>query len=235
MADIATLYQDQTLIIRISDTVHASAMGAMCVNLVEILSEAERSDDVRSLVLAGEQGFLPNPDQLAAADATATEAWLESWHGLMEAVDTCAKPVLAVLEGEVSAAGLALALTCDRMIVSRSTRLQPAGAEAALTAGLSWHLGRRLPPSLASQLLLGTSARISAEQFLHAGLAAMLADAGSALDYAMAEATHLNAQAPQSVQLARELLRQAPAQSLHAQLEAERRLFWKWQRQGPAR
>ena len=58
MADITTHYQDHTLLIRISDTLHAPSAGELFVNLVEILSEAERSEEVRSIVLRGPQGLV---------------------------------------------------------------------------------------------------------------------------------------------------------------------------------
>ena len=70
---------------------------------------------------------------------------------------------------------------------------------------------------------------------MQAGLVGMLTEHGEALDHALADAACLNRHAPQTVQLARELLRQAPTQSLHAQLEAERHLLWKLQRQSSGR
>ena len=233
MADITTHYQDHTLLIRISDTLHAPSAGELFVNLVEILSEAERSEEVRSIVLTGHQGFLRSLALPSGLPAQEAQAWVEGWHTVLETVDTGTRPVVAALEGEVSAMGFALALACERVVVSRSMRLVQEPGQHGLGSGLSWFLGQHLPQSLASQVLLGSAVRIQPEQLLQAGLIGMLVEQGEALDHALADAAHLNRHAAHTVQLARELLRQAPLQSLHAQLEAERQLLWKLQRQSP--
>lgn len=231
MADITTHYQDGTLLVRISDAIQASAAGALFVNLVEILSEAERSADVRSLVLAGQQGFLPSVTQPAGASVAELQAWLEGWHTLLETVDTGAKPVIAVLEGEVSACGLALALACERVVGSRSLRLLHQEGMPPLGVGLACLLARRVPPAMANRLLLGAPERIRPEQLLYSGLVGSLVEPGEALDQALAEASYLNQHDPQTLEQVRALLRQAPEQSLHAALETERQLAWKLQSQ----
>ena len=235
MADITTHYQDHSLLIRVSDAIHGASAPELFVNLVEILSEAERSEDVRSIVLAGYQGFLPTLELPAALSAADAQAWIEGWHSVLDAVDTGSKPVTAVLEGGVSAMGFALALACERVVASRSLRLLLESGQNGVGSGLSWFLGQRVPQALASQILFGSVAPVQPERLLQAGLVGMLTEHGEALDHSLADAACLNRHAPQTVQLARELLRQAPTQSLHAQLEAERHLLWKLQRQSSGR
>lgn len=234
MADITTHYQDHTLLIRISDTLHAPSAGALFVNLVEILIEAERSEEVRSIVLTGHQGFLPSLVLPAGVSVQDTQAWLEGWHTVLETVDTGVKPVIAALEGEVSAMGLALALACERVLASRTLHVIQEPEHSGAGSGLSWFLGQRVSQALASRLLLGGVMRILPEQMQQAGLIGGLVEQGTALDHALADAAYLNRNSPQSVQLARELLHQARGQSLHAQLETERQLLWKLQRQPSA-
>lgn len=216
MADIFTRLHDQTLLLQFSSSVSEANAAALFVNAVEILIEAERATDVRSLLLVGSQGFLPR-----LQDSTACEQEL---HDLLETLETGSLPVVAVLDGAVSRIGLSLALACDGIVSSRTLRLQEQAV--SISAGSSWQLGQRLPRALASQLMLAPHT-VQATQLHAAGVFNALVDDGDeALAMALRLAAAFSAPGKAVVQAGKELLRQAGQRSLHAQLEAERQQSW---------
>ena len=216
MADIFTRLHDQTLLLQFSSSVSETNAAALFVNAVEILIEAERATDVRSILLLGSQGLLPRLHEGMACE--------QELHDLLETLETGSLPVLAVLDGAVSRIGLSLALACDGIVGSRALRLQEQAM--SVSAGSSWQLGQRLPRALASQLMLAPHT-VQATQLHAAGIFnALVDDADEAFHTALRLAAAFSAAEPAVVQAGKELLRQAGQRSLHAQLEAERQQSW---------
>ena len=78
-----------------------------------------------------------------------------------------------------------------------------------------------MPRATALQLLM-LGERVSAERLHQLGVINQVSAMGEALDDALALSERLNAKAPNALSSIKELANDAPAQSLHAQLAAER-------------
>jgi enoyl-CoA hydratase/carnithine racemase len=92
--------------------------------------------------------------------------------------------------------------------------------------GGSWSLSRAVPRQLATELLL-CGERIGAERLQQLGVVNRLADAGQALQQALAVCEQLNARAPNALASIKELLSDADGSSLNDQLASERDHFVK--------
>jgi len=232
-AELLSTSQGKTLILTLR---HPEARNALDESLyaagVEALSVAERSDEVRSVVITGADGdfsvgthlqrLLARRQQGAEAQAAAVEG-LHSW---IETIRTYPKPVIAAVEGAASGSGFALALACDLVVAARNAVFALPYSRMGLSAegGASWNLSRALPRQLAAEwLMLGE--RIDAERLHALGLVNRLAEPGRALQEALLLAQALNERAPHALASAKDLLNDAPGHTLAAHLAAERDHF----------
>jgi enoyl-CoA hydratase/carnithine racemase len=90
--------------------------------------------------------------------------------------------------------------------------------------GGSWALGRALPRQLANELLM-CGERVKAQRLHDFGLVNTVCSSGSALREALVLAERLNARAPNALASIKELLNDAPANTLSQQLPGERDHF----------
>jgi len=129
--------------------------------LVIALEQALGDSDVRSIILVGEGGraFSTGGDlkNLAAADARGAAASERLACDLFDVLRTCAKPVIAAVDGYCVGAGFEIALLCDMILATDQSRFALPEARRSLMPdpGLL-ELPRLLPPGeLASLLLTG--------------------------------------------------------------------------------
>jgi enoyl-CoA hydratase/carnithine racemase len=146
----------------------------------------------------------------------------------MEAIHTFPKPVIAAVEGAAAGAGFSLVLMCDLVVAARDSIFVMAYSSIALSpdGGGSWNLSQTLPRQLAAELML-LGERISAERLHDLGSVNRLVESGTALTQALDLAERINARAPNAMQSIKELINDAPTQSLHVHLTQERDHFVK--------
>jgi len=151
---------------------------------------------------------------------------MERFHGLIEALRTCPKPVIAAVEGYAAGGGAALALACDLIVAAEDARFVLSYGKIGLSpdGGSSYHLGRLLPRGLALQMLWLPEA-MSAREWQQQGLVHALSDSGHALDQALLLAARLATMAPNALASAKELVNAGPDRPLREQLDAERDHF----------
>ena len=132
------------------------------------------------------------------------------------------------MEGAAAGAGFSLALACDFIVAARNAVFVMAYSNVALSpdGGASWSLAQALPRQLATEILM-CGDRIGAERLHAMGLVNRVAEAGSALDTALALAEQLNARAPNALASIKELLNEAPQAQLTHHLGQERDHFVK--------
>jgi 2-(1,2-epoxy-1,2-dihydrophenyl)acetyl-CoA isomerase len=157
--------------------------AGMLTALAQALDEAERSSDVRVVVLAGAgqsfcaggdvKGFargesifgpMSDPDIRASRQVTAQRATsVRLWH--------FPKPTLALLNGPAVGAGLALALACDLRYACAEATLRTGFINVGLAGdfGCSWFLNQLVGPARAKELLY-LSPPLSAAEARHWGL-----------------------------------------------------------------
>jgi enoyl-CoA hydratase/carnithine racemase len=225
----------QTMVLTISNPEHRNALGPdLYAAGIEALNVAESSADVRSLVITGEgshfcaggnlQRLLSNRQQPPEVQADS----IEGLHNWIETIRAFPKPVLAAVEGACAGAGFSLALACDMVVAAHNATFVMAYSNVGLSpdGGASWSLLHAMPRSTALQLLM-LGERISAERLHQLGVINQVSAMGEALDDALALSERLNTKAPNALSSIKELANDAPTQSLHAQLAAERGHFVK--------
>ena len=225
----------QTLVLTISNPTLRNALGSEIYTAgIEALNAAESNPEIRSVIITGEgahfcaggnlQRLLTNREQPKEVQAQSIDG-LHTW---MEAIHTFPKPVIAAVEGAAAGAGFSLVLMCDLVVAARDSIFVMAYSSIALSpdGGGSWNLSQALPRQLAAELML-LGERISAERLHDLGSVNRLVESGTALTQALDLAERINARAPNAMQSIKELINDAPTQSLHVHLTQERDHFVK--------
>ena len=225
----------QTLVLTISNPTLRNALGPEIYTAgIEALNAAESNPEIRSVIITGEgahfcaggnlQRLLTNREQPKEVQAQSIDG-LHTW---MEAIHTFPKPVIAAVEGAAAGAGFSLVLMCDLVVAARDSIFVMAYSSIALSpdGGGSWNLSHTLPRQLAAELML-LGERISAERLHALGSVNRLVESGTALTQALDLAERINARAPNAMQSIKELINDAPTQSLHVHLTQERDQFVK--------
>ncbi|CAH0355001.1 oxepin-CoA hydrolase, alternative type [Aquabacterium sp. CECT 9606] len=199
---------------------------------IEILNVAESNDDVRAVILTGSGehfcggGDLQRLTHNRLHDLPKVAEHIEAFHQWIEALRSFPKPVIAAVEGVAAGGGLSLVLACDLVVAAENARFMSAYSQVGLSpdGGASWHLARALGRGPALQLLW-QSTPVSAQQMAHWGVVHQVCPAGTVLEEALVWAEQL-AQAPAGVLTSiKELVNDAPAQTLRQQLDAEKQHF----------
>ncbi|HLI23920.1 MAG TPA: crotonase/enoyl-CoA hydratase family protein [Acidimicrobiales bacterium] len=117
------------------------------------------------------------------------------------------KPLIAAVEGPALAGGLEMALACDMVVASRSSRFGIPEVKRSLLAGAGGlvRLPRALPRNVAFEMAM-TGDPIDAERAYQLGLVNVLTEPGAALEGALGLAERVSANAPVAVQRSRALL-----------------------------
>ena len=162
--------------------------------LRDALTAAAADESVRAVVLTGTGGhFCAGQDlreharALEERGARALDTVADDYVPVVTAIATMPKPVIAAVEGNCVGAGLALALACDLRVISTQATLATAFTGIGLTtdSGLAHTLPRAVGDARARELVL-LAEPFSAEQAVAWGIAARLAEPGSALTDATA-------------------------------------------------
>ncbi len=234
-AQLLSTSEGQTLVLTLSNPGLRNAMepsmGAACI---EALNVAERSPDVRSVVITGAGGMFcsgGNLQRLQANRQQPPEVQAQSIEGLhqwIETIRTYPKPIIAAVEGAAAGAGFSLALACDMVVAARDAVFLMAYSNVALSpdGGASWSLAHALPRPLATELLM-CGEKIAAERLHALGLVNRLSNPGDALGTALQLAQRLNQRAPNVLASIKELVSDAPHQPLSTHLNSERDHFVK--------
>jgi enoyl-CoA hydratase/carnithine racemase len=222
-----------TLVLTISNPEHRNALDpAIYASGVEALNTADRDPEIKSVVLTGEgshfcaggqlQRLLGNRQQAPEVQANSIEG-LNSW---VETIHSFPKPVIAAVEGACAGAGFSLTLACDMVVAASNSVFVMAYANVALSpdGGASWNLVRALPRATVVELLM-LGEKLDPQRLHALGLVNRLAAPGQALQTALDLAEKLNRRAPNTLASIKELVQQAPDNSLSQQLKAERDSF----------
>lgn len=225
--------EGSTLILTLSNPEFRNALSPEIYTAgIEALNAAENNPEIRSVVITGEganfcaggslQRLQANRRELPEVQAQSIDA-LHNW---IDSIRTYPKPVIAAVEGAAAGAGFSLVLACDFVVAADNAVFVMSYSSVALSpdGGGSWTLARILPRALASELLMGAD-RISAERLQGLGFVNRVTIAGGALSEALQLAARLNARAPNVLASIKELINDAPANSLNQQLDSERNHF----------
>ena len=232
-AALKSTSEGSTLILTLSNPEFRNALGPEIYAAgVEALNAAEDNPEIRSVVITGEGGVFcagGNLQRLQANRQQPPEVQalsIDALHNWIDSIRTYPKPVIAAVEGAAAGAGFSLVLACDFVVAADNAVFVMSYSTVALSpdGGGSWSLARALPRALASELLMGAE-RISAERLHGLGFVNRVAVAGGALSEALQLAARLNARAPNVLASIKELINDAPANTLNQHLDSERNHF----------
>lgn len=225
--------ENSTLILTLSWTSPDDA-GLLETSLVESgveqLTLAERDDSIRNVIIEGSPQHFCRGHKLANLLDETKQAQIErdiklfqSW---VETINNYPKPVIAAVEGGAHDAGFSLALACDYVIASQSAQFSTSQIRYGLPpdGGISWHLSHQLPRQLVSELLLEGKPILAArlQQF---GMLNQVVEVGKVLSTALRYARKLAELPPFAIERVKNLISEAPSNTLHQQLLAEQHMF----------
>jgi enoyl-CoA hydratase/carnithine racemase len=225
--------RDDALVLTFSNPGARNALGPEIYEpAMQAFAEAGSDATIRAVVLTGADGtfcaggnlnrLLQNRSQPRAVQADSIDAL----NRMARAIVDCPKPVIAAVEGPAAGAGMSLALACDLIVASRSSKFVMAYVKVGLSpdGGGSWHAARALPKQAASELMLEGGAW-SADRLHALGVVNAVVDDGGALDAALERARRIALLSPHAVDRIKGLIASAATNPLAAQLDAERESF----------
>lgn len=198
--------------------------------LAKSLTQAERDDSVRCLLITGAgRGFCAGQDlndRNVDPSGPAPDLGLSVerfYNPLVRRLAALPKPVIAAVNGVAAGAGATLALGCDMVLAARSASFVMAFSRLGLVpdCGGSWFLPRVAGRARAMGLaLLGE--KLSAEQAAQWGMIWQLVEDAELADTSLQLARHLAAQPTFGLGLIKQALLAAETNGLDAQLDLER-------------
>ena len=198
--------------------------------LAACLTQAERDDNVRCLLITGAgRGFCAGQDlndRNVDPSGPAPDLGLSVerfYNPLVRRLAALPKPVIAAVNGVAAGAGATLALGCDIVLAARSGTFVMAFSKLGLVpdCGGSWFLPRVAGRARAMGLaLLGE--KLSAEQAAQWGMIWQLVEDAELADTSRQLARHLATQPTFGLGLIKKALQVSETNGLDAQLDLER-------------
>jgi enoyl-CoA hydratase len=181
---------------------------------------------VRVILLtgAGDKAFAAGADihELAQTNRLAGQALSRRGHTIFRQIETCGKPVIALINGFALGGGCELALSCTMRIAADNAKLGQPEIRLGLIPGYggTQRLPRLIGPSAALKLLL-TGDRIDAPEALRLGLVDEVVPAAELLT----RGRQLASAAPLAVTACLEAVYRGADRDLESALRVESRLF----------
>jgi enoyl-CoA hydratase/carnithine racemase len=198
-------------------------------DLFAILEDVQHDPDVRVLILTGQgRAFSSGADLSELGDnllhATLPEqrATLEIYQDLTRAMVRHPKIIISALNGLAVGVGAEIALASDVRIASENASLMFAEVKRGLfqTNGVMFLLPRLIGAGRATQLML-TGEKLTASEALEYGVITRLVKSEALLDTAIGLARMIANNAPISVRLVKEVMRQSLESTLETVLDLE--------------
>jgi enoyl-CoA hydratase/crotonobetainyl-CoA hydratase len=168
--------------------------------LERAIDDAERSDDVRVIVLAAAGPVFSAGMDLKALTATGDRPITSRRGAFGIAAQPPEKPTVAAVQGKALGGGLEIALTADIIVASEDAEFGLPEVKRGLLAGAGGvlRLPRRIPRNVALEMIM-TGASISAQRAYDLGLVNRVVAPGEALTVAHELAQQIAVNAPLAV------------------------------------
>jgi len=139
----------------------ANSVDLLTAHAFAAAVEEASAEDIRAVVVSGEgRNFCAGGDLRAMADAADRPAYVvelaDVFDRALQGLTALPKPVIAVVQGAVAGAGLAVMLSCDLVVSAASARFLSAYSGVGLTpdCGVSFLLPRAIGTPRALELVL---------------------------------------------------------------------------------
>lgn len=196
--------------------------------LVAALSEHDKDDTVRVIVLTGsERAFAAGADIKEMSDETTVSIMLKDRFATWDRIRAIKKPIIAAISGYALGGGCELTMMCDMIIASESAQFgQPEINIGVIPgAGGTQRLTRAVGKYKAMELIL-TGRPFSAHEALEMGLINKVVPTELFLDEAKKLAFELSQKSPIALQLAKEAVLKSYDGTLSEGLQFERKNFY---------
>jgi enoyl-CoA hydratase len=195
--------------------------------LVTRLTELDREEDVRCIVLGGsERAFAAGADIAELAKSSPIDLYYQRRVERWDVIAGLWTPLVAAVSGYCLGGGCELAMACDLIVASETAQFgQPeTGVGVIPGAGGTQRLTRAAGKSVAMDVIL-SGRFLSAEEALRAGLVARVVAREAWLDEAKRVARAIAEKPPVATRLAKEAVDRAFESTLTLGVEYERRLL----------
>ena len=195
--------------------------------LVTRLTELDREEDVRCIVLGGsERAFAAGADIAELAKSSPIDLYYQRRVERWDVIAGLWTPLVAAVSGFCLGGGCELAMACDLIVASETAQFgQPeTGVGVIPGAGGTQRMTRAVGKSLAMDVIL-SGRFLSAEEALRAGLVARVVAREAWLDEAKRVARAIAEKPPVATRLAKEAVDRAFESTLRLGVEYERRLL----------
>lgn len=201
----------------------------LVTELLSALTEFEKDDDVRCLVMAGsERAFSAGADIKEMADMTAIQmAMTGHFFPLWDKVGNYPKPIVGALSGFVLGGGLELAMSLDVLVASETAQLGQPEIDIGVMpgGGGTQRLTRAVGKYKAMEMIL-TGKRIGAEEAKMLGLVSRVVPKEAYLEEAKKVAIEIAGKSPVAVRMAKMAINKAFEMGLRDSIDFERELFY---------
>ena len=220
---------ERTALVRLNRPKQLNALnGAVMDALCEALEELDRDDEVRAIVVTGnERAFAAGADIGEMAGASPIDMLVTNRIGQWDRIRKVTKPVIAAVNGWALGGGCELAMTLDTIVAGEAAKFgQPEITIGVIPgAGGTQRLSRAIGKAKAMAMVL-TGEPISAREAHEAGLVAVVTQDELVVEDALALAARMATKPPLALRLAKEAVNAAYEMSLTDALAHERRLFY---------
>lgn len=180
--------------------------AAVALAIADATDQIDQRDDIQAAILTGAGGaFSAGMDLKAFLRGENVKPYGRGFAGLTDA--KIRKPLIAAVEGPALAGGFEMALACDLIVASETSKFGLPEVKRGLVANAGGlvRLPRQLPYRLALELVL-TGDTISAQELLAHGLINRVAPAGQVLAVARQLAATIAANGPMAVAVSKRVM-----------------------------
>ncbi|WP_240421358.1 enoyl-CoA hydratase/isomerase family protein [Paenibacillus periandrae] len=207
------------LVVTISREEKLNAMNSKLMQeLTDCFRFVHETPEVRAVVLTGKgKAFMAGADigEYSGLDAGQFFAFQDKGREMYRSIESCAKPIVAAVNGFALGGGFELALACDLIFASAKAKFGLPEVNLGLVPGGGGlqKVARLMGPYAAKELAL-TGRFLTADEGLQAGLVSRVMEPEALLDAAIALAQDLARKAPLALQVIKKLINEGRDASL---------------------
>jgi enoyl-CoA hydratase len=197
--------------------------------LMDALDAFDKDDTVSVMVITGnEKAFAAGADIKEMVDKSVQDMQTEDNVSTFDRIRSVEKPVIAAVSGWVLAGGCEIALSCDMIVASDSSKfgLPEVTIGVIPGAGGTQRLTRAVGKAIAMEMILNNRT-LTAEEALGFGMVNRVVPVNDYLDEALKLADEIASRAPIAVRTAKKMINASHELSLTDGLAEERQTFYK--------